>query len=192
MRISSLVLSTALLCSTNAFADWQLANDQSTLNFISTKNAKVTELHKLKSMSGAIDDAGNAIVKLDLSSVDTGIEIRDQRMLAHLFDVARFANATVTLKVPQSALTLKVGQQQSLTLDFNVDLHGVNQVLPIAVVVTALEGGNLHVQSTKPVILSSQAFGLDAGIEMLRSLAKLDNIVTSVPVTFALTFVAKS
>ena len=68
-------------------AAWTLNGDDSTLSFISTKAVNVAEIHKFTTLSGGVDDTGNVTgISIALASVDTGIEIRDDRMREMLFD----------------------------------------------------------------------------------------------------------
>ncbi|WP_438865353.1 YceI family protein [Neptunicella sp.] len=186
MRIISLV--SALLVSTSTLADWQLDPAQSTLNFLSTKKAQVTEIHQIKTLSGKLDDAGNAVVELDLSSVDTGIDIRNQRMIKFLFAADKFPMATVKANVSAELLALAAGETQVTSLDADLDLHGMKQSLKLPVTVTGLADGGIQVTSIKPVLISSADFGLTEGVEKLKSLAGLDSITLTVPVTFNLRF----
>ena len=79
-----------------ATADWQLNNDQSSLQFASVKNTQFAEVHSFKTLSGGLTKDGNVAINIDLASVDTLIPIRDQRMKEMLFNVVSFPQARVS------------------------------------------------------------------------------------------------
>ena len=87
MLKQSLVLLSSLLVAP-AFADWTVAPEQSSLHFMSTKNAQVTEVHAFEALSGSVSDNGKLMIEVPLSSVDTNIPIRNTRMQEKLFNVA--------------------------------------------------------------------------------------------------------
>ncbi len=66
--------------STNVLADWKLDNNHSSVNFISVKNDSVIEQHHFRNISGSVSKDGQVKVVIDLTSVDTQISIRDERM----------------------------------------------------------------------------------------------------------------
>ena len=61
-------------------ARWQLDSDASNLSFISIKNGTIVETHTFSTLSGEVGNDGNAAVIIALSSVQTLIPIRDERM----------------------------------------------------------------------------------------------------------------
>jgi len=169
-------------------ADLKLDNDQSTVTFVSVKKGSVGEVHHFSRLSGEADGS-HASVDIDLTSVETGVAIRNERMRGMLFDVTHFAAAkisadTSTLNVKK----LKAGEQLSATVNVNVDLHGVSKSLEANVTVVRLANGGLMVTSRAPVIVKAADFGLEGGIEALRDVAKLPSIATAVPVSFVLVY----
>ena len=80
IRLLAGVFVTALW-STAALADWQLNNDESSLTFVSTKASTVAEVLTFNSLQGRVTEGGMAELTIDLDSVDTAIELRDQRMV---------------------------------------------------------------------------------------------------------------
>ena len=95
MRILSIfVLSFLILIAAPAYSAWKLDSSQSSLTFVSIKKGTVAENHRFKTFSGGIDNHGFANVEIELSSVDTNIAIRDQRMAEFLFETATFAQAS--------------------------------------------------------------------------------------------------
>jgi len=167
-------------------ADWVVDQTQSDIKFLSTKKSHVTEIHSFKSFSGGISNSGVANIEIDLSSVDTGIEIRDTRLLEHLFNVKAFATANLTASIPKALLArIKKGEVVIQVLKGQVDLHGVQQELSAKVKFVNTDKG-LHISSVAPLLIQAKQFGLIEGIEILRKLANLSSISYTVPVTFSL------
>ena len=120
MKKLPLLMSVLLGLSSSAFADWTLLNDESSLHYVSIKSTNIAEMNRFKTLTGSVSEQGAVELKVDLSSVDTGVDIRDERMQTMLFDVAQFAQATVTGKVDLERVTkLEVGETytDSITLD---------------------------------------------------------------------------
>ncbi|MDT8371482.1 MAG: YceI family protein [Gammaproteobacteria bacterium] len=179
-----------MLSINTAFAtQWQLDNDNSQLNFISTKKTHVSEIHQFKRLDGTIDDSGNVIITIDLASIDTKIAIRDERMTTFLFDVASYPTAVLKATIdPETIDAIAEGASSELTVDATLELHGQSVPLTLDVVVTRLVGAKLSVVSVKPVLLNVADFSLVAGVEKLRELANLPSISHTVPVSFYLNF----
>lgn len=179
------------LLSTVVNADWVVDQTQSDINFLSTKISHVTEVHSFKSFTGGITDEGVAGIEIDLSSVSTGIEIRDTRLLEHLFNVSTFTTAKLTASIPQELLArIKQGEAVVQVLKGQVDLHGVTQELSAKVKFVNTDKG-LHVASVEPLLIMAKQFALVEGIEVLRKLANLSSISYTVPVTFSLVLLEK-
>lgn len=187
--MKKLIILLALLLPVSCWAaDWSLDGNQSTLTIFSVKKGSVGEVHYFTGLHGSIDGA-KARVSIDLSTIKTGIAKRNKRMRSMLFDVSKFATATITADISKIHIsTLKVGETLSATLPLRLDLHGVSKTMRADVTVVALANGGLLVNSRSPVIIKAADFGLSAGIQTLRKVAKLTSIATSVPVTFELYF----
>ncbi|UTV29749.1 YceI family protein [Photobacterium atrarenae] len=172
------------------WAGWKLDNPRSNVNFLSVKNDAIIEPHYFRNISGSVTREGVVKVMIDLSSIDSQISIRDERMKKELFEVEGFPLATLTAKVDPALLTsMSPGKTQAFETEFTLDLHGKTQTLKARLQATGLENGGLLVSTTWPVILSSEPFGLDKGIEVLKNIANLNSILLSVPVNAQLMFV---
>ncbi len=166
---------------------WTLNNDDSNIAFVSIKQNSIGETHHFKSLSGSLDKSGQLTIAIDLSSVATGIEIRDTRMQEFLFETNKFATATITADVSHIAYgKLKKGQSLIVNTPFTLDLHGAKKIIHADVIVTLQADKTLSVLSSKPILLQAQDFGLEGGIAKLMELAGLKAIATSIPVTFKL------
>lgn len=179
-----------LLASNAVLAQWELDTASSSLNFVSIKNDRIAETHSFKSMVGFIGEDGTIKFTIDLDSVDTAIEVRDERMRELLFQTVQFPLATVTAEVEPGILeAVAAGGVVNSELKARLTLHGVDADLQVPVVVVGEPLGQLRVLSSRPVVVSAADFGLAEGVAALQKVAGLDSISTAVPVTFQLVFV---
>lgn len=187
--MKKIVLLLALMLPATVWAGtWKLDGAASEINFVSVKKGSVAEVHHFSGLSGVINDH-QASVTIALATIESGIGIRNQRMQSMLFEVERFASATITAELANTNYaSLKPGESVSLTLPFTLDLHGLTKEFSAQVRVVALADGKLLISALRPVIVRAADFQLDAGIETLRQIAKLPSIAHSVPVTFELLF----
>jgi len=172
-----------------AQADWMLDGEQSELSFVSTKAINVAEVHRFGDLSGSISADGQVVIAISLASVDTGIELRDERMREMLFDTSEYGLATVSAKIDPAEITgLDAGDSKRMVVEANVMLHGVSRPLPVELMVARSGDSRLIVTSAKPVVVNAPEFDLGAGVEALREIAGLPSISLAVPVSFVLTF----
>ena len=188
--MKKLLCTMLLAASGSAFADWSLDNNQSSLNFISTKNQHVSETHSFGVLSGTLNDAGKLSVKVTLDSVNTGIPIRDQRMKDILFKVADIPSATLKADIDSKLLKTPLGKSVQADIQAQFIVNDKSVTLPVSLQVTKLADDALLATTTKPVLLSAKDFALDSGVEALQKIAGLAGISLTVPVTFNVTFVA--
>lgn len=187
LRVFALLLLVGL--SLGAQADWQLEAEDSALFFVSIKSGSVAEIHRFKAMDGRVDKAGKLELVIDLASVDTAIEIRDQRMREHLFNTEQYAQASLTAELNASDYKgLKPGESVRIEPALTLNLHGQGQSLEASLTVTKAVDGSLRVNTRKPVIVNAGDFALTEGVEKLRELAGLPSIAQAVPVTAELVF----
>ncbi|MBV1915169.1 MAG: YceI family protein [Pseudomonadales bacterium] len=178
-----------VLFSSYGMADWNLVNSQSSLNFVSVKKSKVGEVHRFSQLSGTIKDSGQSNVKIDLSSVETNIAIRNERMISMLFDTVTFPDAMISGKIPLSQVAqLEAGDTFVSTLKLSLSLHGNTRELSSRANITKLTDNRILVTSVAPIIIKAEDYTLAEGVEALRAVAKLTSISTAVPVTFSLLF----
>ena len=170
-------------------ADWKLNNKGSSLSFNTVKNGSVVESHLFQSLSGTVSKAGKIEILIDLSSVDTLIPIRDERIASLLFETKRFPKAILSAQVELSPLLLlKPGAFTTIQTDSELSLHGVSTPLPLTLIVTKVSKNQFFVTSEKAVIIDSNDYNLMPGVEALRKIAGLKAITQRVPVSFSLLF----
>jgi polyisoprenoid-binding protein YceI len=171
-----------------AQAAMQLDNTRSSIHFVSVKKSSVGEVHHFKSLSGSLNHH-KAHVNIDLSSVETHVDVRNKRMQTMLFDVATFPTASIDANIDMAKLNnMKSGDTEQQNITLSLDLHGVKKDISTNIQITKLSDGSIMVTSIQPIIVKAADFGLAKGIEALRAIAKLPVIATAVPVTFHLVF----
>ncbi len=171
-----------------SLADWQFA-PSSQINYVSVKNNAIAENNVITGVSGGLTRAGELSVVLDLTTVDTGVQIRNERMQQMLFEVFDFGTATLegSLSATQLA-SLQAGEVVRAALPLELNLHGVTQSVTAELLAVPHAGGVL-VTSTAPVLINAGDFGLQAGVTALQEIAGLNSISRAVPVTVNLELV---
>jgi polyisoprenoid-binding protein YceI len=187
-----LLLSLAYANVLNA-TDWTISNQDSKLSFVSVKKHHVAEVHHFKQITGDLADTGAFNLEINLASVETGIDVRNERMQTMLFNTGSIPSAKLSAQLDMSQLTLlDKAQTQPLTVDAELSLNGITQKLSMDVLVTKLADARLLVVSAQPVIIKADEFALAKGVEALREVAGLPMISYAVPVSFYLTLNAKN
>jgi polyisoprenoid-binding protein YceI len=174
---------------------YQLDATQSTLNFVTTKAgqpgvAAVIESQSFKRFSGGVDALGRINLDIDLASVDTGIEIRDERLKTMLWNVKLTPRASFTAKLPSDAIS-----NLSSTGMKDIDVSGTLQMAGLSKPVTAklrvlTAGQKMSVVTREPILVNANDFGLKPGVEALREVMGLNVLSPAAPVTFSLSLSA--
>ena len=164
--------------------------ESSSVFFVTTKNTHDIEAHHFTSVSGSISsETGEATLGINLNSVETEVDIRNERVRDLLFEVDSFSDAVATLPVDLEDLAAQeVGSTQKESVSAMLDLHGVSVAIDTELSITKLSDSQLMVQNVSPILIDAEDFDLTGGIEMLRNLANLPVISYSVPVNFTLLF----
>ncbi|MGV2872872.1 YceI family protein [Colwellia sp. E150_009] len=178
-----------LLISSNALAKWSLINDESTVNYISIKSSKVSELNHFNMLNGTLNDNGSLSIDIDLASVETNIPIRNERVKTILFETTSFTKANILANLDLKKLNaLNIGDTYTNPIKFKLSLHGVSKEITANIRVVKLTKDKLLAFSLTPIIIDAEQYNLAEGINKLRDIAKLPSISTTVPVSFSLIF----
>jgi len=168
---------------------WTLDNEASELSYVTIKSGEIAEANSFEGLSGSVAADGTASVTIDLASVSTGIDIRDERMREVFFVVTDNPSATVTAQIDPAAFeALAIGESAQTTLDATLSLKGIEAPLSAEVTVTRAGADKVLAVSNAPVIIDASRFELIDGLGQLQELANLPSITPVVPVSFALTF----
>lgn len=168
--------------------EWRLNPNRSSLHLQSVKNESVFETHGFEHMEGTISPEGDARISLDLTSFDTGIDLRNVRMQFLFFETFRFPEAVITAKLDRDALEdLAKSTSISYPLEFSINLHGVEKKMTRNVVVTRIADSAVSVSATKPITIPAKDFALQDGVGKLEEAASVD-ISPVASITFHLVF----
>nr|WP_321510784.1 YceI family protein [uncultured Hyphomonas sp.] len=169
--------------------DWTVDSGASRFSFVSVKAGTLAEAHTFSGLSGTVMANGDAEIEIPLSSVETNIDIRNERMREFLFETETYPEATVTTKLNPAVFTdLAIGDAVNVPVTATLDLHGETQEIDTDLLVTRIGADKVQVGTSVPIIINAADFGLDGGVEKLRELANLPGITPEVPVTFSIVF----
>jgi polyisoprenoid-binding protein YceI len=189
IRLSSILTGLVLLLLSHvSVAQMTLDEAQSSLSFMSTKNTNISEQHTFDRFSGKIDTQGKLLITIDMTSVNTMIPIRNERMQSMLFSVSDYSEATFTASIPKALTKLSSGEHKMASIDGTMTIAGNSAPVSFKVAVTGLSNGGIAVSTRQPTVLSASTFKLDEGIAALKEIAGLQSISSAVPLSFSVVF----
>lgn len=169
-----------------ASADWTISPDNSKVAFGSVKKNAVGESHHFSGVSGGVKD-GVATIEIDLASVETYIDIRNERMAEFVF--SGMGPAKLTAPVDVAALEdLKPGQMMTMDIEGTLTLGPVTADIEASVYAVRLSETRSLIATDEMIWVSTEELGVDAGVDELKRLAELSGITRASPVTFRLVF----
>jgi OmpA-OmpF porin, OOP family len=185
-----LVIAVTAGCLGSAHAqEWLLNSGASRFQMQTVKANSIFEVHQFTGLDGSITDSGDATVKIDLTSVASGIDVRDVRMRFLLFETYKFPTADVTAKLDMASLqALRTATRITYPLRFKLALHGFSQEIETPVTVTRLSDKSVSVATSKPIVITADSFGFGPGIAKLSEAVGGTIIATGATFTFDLLF----
>lgn len=191
--MKKMILSAVLLSSSWAQAAQWVSNDNA-ITFLTTKvnqeNASITEQSSFQNSQARLDESGNFILEIDLNSVQTNVEIRDERLRDWVFQTDKFAQAKVSATLDVKALEqLAVGEVLKLQQPLVLDVHGEQVDLQADLAIQKVAEDKLMVSTLSPVIVDTSALDMKDGVAELVKVMALSSIVQQVPVSFNAQFV---
>ena len=168
---------------------WTVNGAESSLSFTSVKNGDIEEVHTITGLSGGADFMGEYSITMDLRTVETNFDIRNERMREFFFETDTWALATISGPFePRVFEALQVGATLQTRIGGTLSLHGIEQPIVVDVVVARTAWDRVTVSSFLPVAIDAADYNLEGGIETLRGLVGLDSIAPITNVTFELVF----
>ena len=181
-------LAAALLFAGSAVAEtWTLDGDASRLAFGSIKKDTVGEVHGFEALEGKVAADGTVTVTIDLASVETWIDIRNERMIEHVF--AKTPTATLTAQVDMDELAgLEAGAGTLIDVEGTLSFLGRDVPVETEMYVVRLTDDTVLATTNDMLFVPAASLGIDAGLDKLMELAKLPGITRTSPVTMRLMF----
>src|SRR5690606_30671436 len=131
--ISALLTMVSFSCA----AHWQVMEQDSRVSFISLKKGDIGEIHHFKQLKGTLKDNGQFELVITLTSVSTGIEVRDERMQNLLFEVSLYPELKLTSQVDSKMLKdLAAGETSVTDIEGKIAFHGKEQTKTFSVMLT--------------------------------------------------------
>ena len=179
-----------LLMAQATLADWRLTS-ASKVGYVSIKNNAIAEHNVFSGVTGSLSKKGQLKINIDLSTVETQVDIRNQRMRELFFEVTQYPQAVVTAELDvQELAQIDSGAPLEIVKPFTLSLHGVEATAEAHLRVVAV-GGLAWVSTVRPILISAADFGLEGGVSALQKIAGLEAIAAVVPVSIDLKFVKK-
>ncbi|MEL6550545.1 MAG: YceI family protein [Pseudomonadota bacterium] len=181
-------LAAALVTATMAQAEmWTLDGANSKVGFGSVKSDVIGESHSFSGLSGTVSEEGMVALTIDLATVDTGIDIRNERMQEHVFSM--MPTAELMAEVDMGAMeALGVGETMTSTVEGTLMFLGEEVFVDLPVIAARLGEDQVLIVSDGITYVSTEELGIDAGIDTLMEIAGLERIDRAVPVSVRLMF----
>ena len=167
--------------------EWRLVPAESELFFQTVKAERVTETHRFNGMAGTLDASGRLVVNVDSASVQTGIDVRDERLRELLLCSTAFPTIAVEAAFTSAGIeqfqALPPGATLAESVPLTLTLLGQTTTLSLELLLVRLSPNRMLVTSRVPALLDAGTLGLGAAVEELRRLAGLPSISPIVPVS---------
>lgn len=187
MKMQAWIAAAAIACAPAFAGAWTLEADTSTVSFGSIKNDYVGEAHTFTDIGGSVSDDGMVQIDVNLASVQTNIDIRNERMITYVFGDA--ATATITASVDIAAMeAMAVGDSTVMEMDATLNFLGMETPFYLDMFVMRLDENRVLASSNAPAFLPTSDIGVDGGIDSLQEIAGLDGITRVTPLTARLIF----
>lgn len=177
----------AALGSFAAAESWTLNGEASRVAFGSVKKDVIGEVHHFTGLTGSVSADGAVALEIDLASVETYIDIRNERMIEHVFKKTPTAKINAQIDMAEVS-SLAVGESAVIDADGILSLVGSELDIYTEMYVLRISPSQVMVSTNDMIMLSMEDVDLMAGIDKLMALAELPGITRVSPVTLRLVF----
>ncbi|QEY14671.1 DUF1592 domain-containing protein [Cellvibrio sp. KY-GH-1] len=189
-RSSTPATSSSSSANNGVAARWLLDGTNSTFHFVTVKKnattgAETPENFTFTQLQGTVSPSGQATLTIPLSSISTGIALRDTRMQDYIFESAYLPNLHFTTQLDLAAIeAMSAGSTAIQSVTGNLTLHGIVKSVVFDALVVKNSSGSVSFSPKKPIVINSTDFDINYGVEYLRNLMSLGTIGEKVPVYF--------
>lgn len=168
---------------------WQLNGNASDITVISVKNGDVAEISRFEGLSGSVSASGEARLNIDAASLESYVDIRNERLRDIFFEVSEFPDIQLAANLdPASFEALAVGDALETELQLAVSLRGTVRTVYAPVRVIRNGEDSVLVMSSEAALIDAREFGLEAAVAALAGIAGLESITPVFPVHVYLVF----
>ena len=187
LLLKAVTIASAIVATPVLAEHWTLAPEGSHLAYGTIKKDTVGEVNSFTNLSGHVSPDGKAEIEIDLSSVETNIDIRNERMIEHVFRKVGTAKLTAEFDMEEVA-DLGVGETTTVDAEAILSLAGTDVEFDAEMFVARLSETSVMVSTNDMVFISTEDAGVNAGVDKLMELAQLPGITRTVPITARLIF----
>jgi len=168
--------------------EWKSVSDKSSIAFGSIKNDTTGEVHHFQDVDGTVSETGKMTININLASIETNIDIRNERMNNILFQEGK-ASATLSGDIDMDEVSnLKLGDTKVMEIQTTLSFLGIENDIDANVLVARLSDNRVLVTTSDFIMLSTEDLGIDDGITKLMEIAKLPSITRVTPVSARMVF----
>lgn len=165
--------------------DYKIIPSISSLNFATVKNQYIIETASIIPTKGLLNQDGTFSITLPISTIKTGISIRDERLKTLLFEESKFPKVVVTGKVDFETIS---NEPKLISLLVDVKIYGKVNTVTFPVVVMSSDDYIL-VSSYNQSVIGTSDFGIPSeNLIKLASTVGGINISDRAPISFILAF----
>lgn len=186
-RIAALCGLLSMLAAPAYANGWSLVGDDSKVAFGSVKKDTVGEVHHFAGLSGSVDKDGMVTVEIDVASVETWIDIRNERIQKMVLNAA--PSVMLKAKVDLDELeAMETGATELVDVEGVLSINGLDMDIETSLFVARLADDRMMAVTDEMIMLSTADAGIDDGVTQLKEVAKLPGITRVAPVTLRLVF----
>ncbi len=168
-------------------AAWTSIGDQSSIAFGSIKKDVAGEVNHFENVIATVSEDGKVEIKIDLTSLETNIDIRNERMAEHVFKGN--AEATIVGEIDMDEVKeIAPGDTGLVDIEAVLMLAGLEVEIEAEMLVAPLSPNRVLVTTSDFIFVSTADLGIDEGVDMLMSLAKLPGITRTTPISVRMVF----
>lgn len=170
-------------------SEWTLNGAASDVTFLSVKDLDVAEISRFETLSGRVTIEGSAQIVIEAVSVESYVDIRNERLSEMFFGTAQFPQIVLTTQLdPEMFDDLDIGDNLETELQLSVSLAG--EFRTAYADVRAIRNGedSLIVITREPMLIDVREYGLEDELEALRDIVGLSSITPVIPVSAYLVF----
>ena len=186
-----LLLSLTTLNGAFAASKYMVDSNNSVVNFSTIKKQYVVEPAVFEGVTGSISNSGKVEINIDLSSVNTNISIRDQRLKALFFKVVKFPQASVKATIDMKKIK-SIRHYKRMEIPAILEFYGISKEIKLEVLIAKVYKNKLLITSMKPIIINAKDYGIPAKnlMDLSKTVGGL-SLSDKVAVNFVLSFAHK-